>query len=504
MFRSLAKNVLISGMAFAVISLIGLFLAPFLIAAYGLAGYGQILLARLFLPTSVFVFLDFGMGETATRTVATANSDGKWAEAARGLTLLGAIALAVSAALALIMVIVAWRLPDWLSIAPDQRSGFTTVILVTAGLQPLLFLSIVLEGTLKGFESFKQLRFCEIVAGLIYAALAVGAGVAGLGPNWVSAGLLASLVLRFGLVAIAAIGLLRGRKVRPTRWCAQTRREIFHWSGLMLVSRVMGTLQGQVAQPLIGLLIGPAAVGAFDAVTRLPRAAKSMLGLVSGTVLPLAAGLKARSDAASLKRLGTYGILVVFLIGIPPLVFAMVYSSPILHYWIGDQVAGFWGWQSAMFAASIMSVAMGFGGTILLADRTAAAMLNRLAFLQVGLQIVLSLALVSELDQWAFVAGQVASIGLVFPSQFALIRRTLGLERRLVLQFIAINAISGGVAALLCFLIPEPGPVLLVALAAGFSLVMLPALAALMLTRSERELLVERAFSVAGWRGRGQ
>ena len=97
-----------------------------------------------------------------------------------------------------------------------------------------------------------------------------------------------------------------------------------------------------------------------------------------------------------------------------------------------------------------------------------------------------------------------SSIGLVFPSQFALIRRTLGLERRLVLQFIAINAISGGVAALLCFLIPEPGPVLLVALAAGFSLVMLPALAALMLTRSERELLVERAFSVAGRRGRGQ
>jgi O-antigen/teichoic acid export membrane protein len=492
MFRSLAKNILISGMAYAVISLIGLFLAPFLIAAYGLAGYGQVLLARLFLPTSTFAFLDFGIGETATRLVATANSDGDWPEAARGLTLLGAIALAASTALGLAVLLVAWRLPDWLSIAPDQRPGFTLVMLATAALQPVLFLSMIFEGALKGFESFRRLRSCEIAAGLFYAALAIGAVAAGLGPNWVAAGLLASLALRFALVAVAASRSLRARRVGPARWSARTRTEIFRWSRLMLYGKSLGTLQSQVAQPLIGLLIGPAAVGAFDAVTRLPRAAKSIFGLMSGTVLPLAAGLKARADAASLKRLGAYGILVGLLAAVPPLVFAMVYSRALLHYWIGEEVTGFWGWQSAMFAVSIMSVAVSFGNSILLADRAAATRMTALSFLQVALQIALSLALVGTLDQWAFVVGHAASAALVFPAQFELIRRTLGLDLRLPLQFAAILAVSSGAALAFHYFAPQPGPVLFVLLACAFGLVVLPALAAVVLRRSERLHLAAR------------
>jgi O-antigen/teichoic acid export membrane protein len=492
MFRSLAKNILISGMAYAVISLVGLFLAPFLIAIYGLAGYGQILLARLVLPSSSFAFLDLGIGETTTRMVATANSDGDWPQASRALTLLVAIALVISTVVAFVILLLAWRLPEWLSIAADQRAGFTFLLLATAALQPMLFLTMVSEGTLKGFEGFKQLRFCEIISALAYAAFAIGLGLSGRGPNWIAAGLLASLVIRFVLVTIAAIGLLRAKGVRPTRWSPDVRRDVQHWSRLMLVGKVLGTIQTQVAQPLIGLLIGPAAVGAFDAVVRFPRAAKSMLSLLSGTVFPLATGLKARADTAGLRRLGAYGILVVLLISVPPLIFAMTYSRMLMHYWIGEQVVEFWGWQSAMFVVSILGVSMSFGSAMLLADRVATKTLNRLTMVQVASQILLSLALVGVWDQWAFVLGQFVSTVVVFPLQFVLISRALGLDHRLALQFSAISALSASCAILLHFAVPEPGLPLLIVMAAGFSCCMAPILARLLLTREERTYLADR------------
>src|ERR1044072_6376714 len=103
----------------------------------------------------------------------------------------------------------------------------------------------------------------------------------------------------------------------------------------MLANRLLGAFQTQIASPLIGLLLGPAAVGAFDAVLRLPRFAKSLLSLLSTTVLPVSAGLKARADKGGLRRLGNYGILAALVISAPPTLFAMVYSRALLEYWIG-------------------------------------------------------------------------------------------------------------------------------------------------------------------------
>src|SRR5438128_4573624 len=114
MFASLARNIIITGIAYSVISLVGLILAPFLIATYGLAGYGQILLARLFQPSSSFAFLDLGIADNVTRAVAAARHDGKWDEAGRAVSLLVVMALAVSALFALFMVATAWAMPRWM------------------------------------------------------------------------------------------------------------------------------------------------------------------------------------------------------------------------------------------------------------------------------------------------------------------------------------------------------------------------------------------------------
>lgn len=492
MFTSLARNIVITGIAYSVISVVGLVLAPFLIAVYGLAGYGQILLARLFMPTTSFAFLDLGMADAVTRAIASARHDGKWDEAASAVTLLTLMALAVSAFFIAVMVATAWAMPDWLGIAPDQQAGFTRVMLLTAALQPALFLSLVFEGTLKGFEQFKRLRSCEVTSALIYGGLAVAFGLGGWGPNWVAVGLLIGLSVRFLMVATFAIGSLRAAGVRATRWSPAIRASVFRWSRLMLANRILGAFQAQIASPLIGLLLGPAAVGAFDAVVRLPRFAKSILSLLSTTVLPLSAGLKARADKDALRRLGNIGILAAVTISAPPTLFAMAYSRSLLDYWIGAVAVDFWGWQSAMFLVSLLNVVLSFGGGILLADVVASTKLNRLAAWQVGLQLALSLALLPWFQQWTFVIGSVAASAIVFPLQFAAIRHALDLGDRLLKQFLLLTAFTGLAALGLRLLVPAPSLPGLIALAAGFVLATWAILPWVLLGRDERKMLFAR------------
>lgn len=492
MFTSLARNIVITGIAYSVISLVGLVLAPFLIAVYGLAGYGQILLARLFHPSSSFAFLDLGIADAVTRAVAAARHDRKWDEAASALTLLTLMALAVSAFFAVFMVATAWAMPVWMGIAPDQQADFTRVMLITAALQPALFLSLVFEGTLKGFEQFKRLRSCEVTSALIYGGLAVAFGLGGWGPNWVAVGLLAGLSVRFLMVAAFAIASLKAEGVRASRWSPEIRASVFRWGRLMLANRILGAFQAQIASPLIGLLLGPAAVGAFDAAVRLPRFAKSILSLLSTTVLPLSARLKARADTAALRRLGNYGILAAVMISAPPTLFAMAYSKSLLEYWIGAVAIDFWGWQSAMFLVSLLNVVLSFGGGILLADVVASTRLNRLAFWQVALQLALSLALLPLFAQWTFVIGQVVAVAIVFPFQFAEIRRALDLGDRLLKQFLLLTAATGLAALGLRLLVPAPGPLVLIALAVGFVAATWAIFPWLLLSRDERDQLLVR------------
>lgn len=117
----------------------------------------------------------------------------------------------------------------------------------------------------------------------------------------------------------------------------------------------------------------------------------------------------------------------------------MPYSEALMHYRIGDQVISFWGWQSAMFLVSILSVAVSFGGAGLLADRRTAIALNRLTHWDVSVQILLSIALVGLLDQWSFVLGQLILAVLFFPFKLELIRRSLAMDHSLPLQFAVIG-----------------------------------------------------------------
>lgn len=496
MFAALARNVALTGIAYFIVSLVGLLLAPVLIAAYGVAGYGQIILARIFLPSAAFGFLDLGVGENATRLVATARAKGSWSAAGQGIAVLCIISLATSIVAACAIALAAGHISGWLSIPSAQQNGFASVLRITAALLPFLFLSLIAEGIIKGFENFGQLRSCEVASALTFGGATLMLVDGGYGANAICLAFLSSVTLRAAMATFFVFGLCRANSLRLAQYDRSVRQDIFAWSRTMLSNKILGVVQTQMASPLLGLLVGPAAVGLFDAIVRIPRFAKSIFALTSSTVVPLAARLQAGDEAGAVSKLGLVGTLTAFVLFAPVTIMAMAFAEPIIHHWLGRAIEPYWYWLSLMLFVPLLSVSTSFGGSMLLANHAAVKRLNRLATIQIILQIGVSLALLPFVSPWSFVIGQVASMFVIYPFQINLIRRELAIGSGLFRWLSIIFVSSLGVALLCRASVPEPGLIDLVLILGGASTVWTAALIALMIKPDQRVRVFKRLWSL--------
>ena len=259
MFRRLIVNTALSAAAFLTMSIVGLLLTPLIIRTYGLAAYGVVTLARLFLPTGVLALVDLGVSEGAIQVVARAREDHDWRAARAQLTLLCLTSIGLGIAAAALLAAGAGALTVLLKAPPELAGALTRVLLLTAVALPILFISLVAEGTLKGFERYDATRGLEVGATMLYAGLTLAAVFLGGSFEQVCLAYVLAQTLR-ALIAIAlAAALLRKNGVLPMRWTPADRRLIFERSGVLTYGRLIGSLQGQAPPMLIAAIFGPAA-----------------------------------------------------------------------------------------------------------------------------------------------------------------------------------------------------------------------------------------------------
>jgi O-antigen/teichoic acid export membrane protein len=448
MFRALFGNALISTAAFFIVGLIGLLLVPVLLAAYGLGGLGLIMLARLFLPGAGLGLFDFGVSEIATQTVATARVDGNWPQAHRRLTALTLLTLAMATAVALPVLLLAPAITAAFSVPLAERFSFALVLESTAALLPLLFIALLAEGCLKGFENFRALRVAEVVSTVLFAGSAVVASQAGLGFEWIVWLHLGSQLLRAAMVVLAlarASGQalpLRGDLDSDARSYVLQRGKVF------FTSRLLGTAQHQSPAVLIGLIVGPAGVGLYDTLARLPRFAKSVLGILNTTLLPYATRLDAAGDDGRLRLLNLFGFTLLPALVFPPLAAVAALSAPILHVWIGDNYTVHAVWMAIFWALPGMNTVVSFQNYVLMSRLDYVRASNWMSAAQVLLQTAISLLLVSRFAQFSFILGYIGAAAMLFGWQLRLARREIKtpaaqLVRLLVFSLVLVGLVAG-------------------------------------------------------------
>jgi O-antigen/teichoic acid export membrane protein len=334
----IVRNSVLNGVAMAVTSVLSLVLVPVLIGRYRLDDYGLIPLLRLLTPLGAFGLAALGLPAIATRVAGAAHADPE--RLRRAQSTLVAVSLLLGACACLVLLAIGWeRFAGPLRVPRSGREAFALGFVLLSALMPLLFAGLLLTAALTGLGRFRVLRSVEVGVYVGYFSAAVTAAWLGLPIHAVLIALLVADGLRAAVLLIYArrsLLIALGAVARPDwRWLAAHLRD-FH---VLSSASVLGYTRKYLAPGSIALLFGPAGVGLYDAIERVPRAFKTLLGLVNTAALPHAIRLDAAANYHQLRSLLVRGTRLTLLCTLPLTAAVMFYSTPLISVWLGPGLA---------------------------------------------------------------------------------------------------------------------------------------------------------------------
>jgi O-antigen/teichoic acid export membrane protein len=429
MIKRLIQNTIISTIAFGAAAILGLIVIPVIIRTWGVTEFGLIVITRLLLPSGMMAVLDLGLSEVATQVVARAREHRDWNLVGRQLSFLTVLSILLALALSVAIWFGTPYLVVLMKVDAAHAGKFSEILHYTALANLLLVPALVWEGTVKGFERYNLLRFSEFISTLAYVALTIWASRASAPFEIVAYIFLVTLVLRALAVLVATITALTKKGARLAAWTTEIRRELLHRCLLLLQGKLIGGITGPIQPFVAGLLFGPTAVGTYDALVRLSRVSKIVVGLLTSALLPVASRLDERGSSTIFQRLGELGLILLPMFTLPPLVAAAILSPEILQMWIGPLLAPYALWMGLSFLIPICTQYLVIGNVIFLTRTEIQARLNWLLSLQLLIWAVVTAATLNMFAERALILGQVVGSLAVLPWQIETLRRALELDR---------------------------------------------------------------------------
>ena len=427
--KSLIRNTAVNIAAFGVVSVGNLLLIPLIVRHYGLQEFGLIVVARLLLPTGFLAMFDFGLSEATTRYVASARAEDDWAQAGRVFGLALSIIIVVALILATAIGVGAETLTlHAFGLEAAKAEDFATLVRWTSLGLLVVFPGVICEATLKGMERFDLIRVGEVLAFLCYAGATLMAILFDLPYTIVALAFLGTTCLKycgFMLLLSSPSMPIKPALVQMNRVEAM---EVLRLAVAVLQGKIISTLLTHSAPLIILRIVGPAGVGAFDLLMRLPRFSKNVFGLINSAVLPTSATLEAKGDKIAMRRLVLTGTTLAVLLFLPPLLGGAVYSGKILNQWLGSEYVAMAPWLSVPFVWVALISFYGVGATMLLARRRVLRRLNQVAIVHLALFFVVGLAGLNSLGERAFILAILVSTALVLPLNIYLICRAYDVE----------------------------------------------------------------------------
>ena len=338
--RDFIRNTMINTGALATVGALNLLLVPILISSYGLAAYGVIVLSRLLLPNVALGLFDLGLPNVATRNIAYHLARKEIEKIAEVVSC--ALLLALLIGSAVMFAFLALDIEDFahfFRVEPAQQDGFRMVFLALATALPILFPGVVLQGAIEGWEKFWITRGVEIAVNSFYFAAAVWIVMTDRPFHLVA---LTFILLQVGKAFVFAavvawlVGSQRRNLLRPR--LAALRRMVPEMR-VLYANKVIDLVNNEAPALLVAQFIGPAGLGMFDALIRIPRFLRMLVNVLKATVMPVAMRLSAGDTARNMHALILAGTRISAFCMMPLVFNGIVYSDDFLGLWLGPDFA---------------------------------------------------------------------------------------------------------------------------------------------------------------------
>jgi len=419
--HAIARHSIVNLIAFALSRMIGLIVVTLVVGEYGLAAFGLIMLVRLFLPGQLFMIFDLALPEVVTRATAQGLALDQATEAARLYLAAQILAIGIGTVLALPLMLAPEAITHLLfNLDATDAAELAPAVIAHGAALPLLFAANVAGAGLKGQEAFHDLRMVEVVTALLYGLAALLLVRVDASVTAIAIAYLCSRVLR----AMAALFLgRRGFGRQAWRGVRPDFRLLFAdkaYHRALIARRFGATATGQLPRLLISYLLGPAAVGLFEAVLRLPRFLKSVVALCNVGVMPVVVRLNLAGRKDELTKIALHGPRLLMSIASLAVLPTACLSQPLLAVWLGPEVEPYWPWFAALCVLPLLSATIGFWSAMGKVDAGFVRKQNRVALVQGLLMAAVALPLFGTLGAAAFWLGAICSIICVAPALMAI------------------------------------------------------------------------------------
>lgn len=415
--HDIARHSIVGLVAFAISRILSLAVVGLVISEYGLAAYGLIMLARSLLPRQLFALLTFGLPEVLTWAIARDLASDKPREAVQRYRAAALVLVGIGLLLALPLILAAGPVAAILfDLGSADQALLAPAVIAHGAALPLLFAGVASKSALRGQEDFKALRTTELLTYLAYGIASLALIQLEAGPVSIALAYLGSYVLK----AFATIWLAHRRFPPEARRGARPSFRLLVQEGpyvrAQIARRFGAAFTGVVPRLAVAHFLGPAVVGLFEALLRIPRVLRSLITVINSVVVPVVVRMAATGRQAEVASIAMHGprllLAMASLVTLPPILL----PRPLLDLWLGPEVATYWPWFAALCASPLLQATIGFWMAMGMADVQGLRQQNRIGRIRAVIMVAVALPLIDVLGAAAFWLALLAGMAYALPA----------------------------------------------------------------------------------------
>jgi O-antigen/teichoic acid export membrane protein len=413
--NKLIKNTVISGASTFLLSVMNFLLIPFMIHRLGVIEYGLIGICQIFTLGGYLSLLDLGLHGSIVKYIAEYTVKKEQEKLLQLVNSTLIILLGVGLGVSILTLIGhQFILGLFSNIGVQYQESFSQALVLLFIAFIFQFPNIVMLGLFGGLQRFDILKGIQSSFSLlntcgIIILLVLEQGF--LEIIWLSVVL---SFLQFIVYFIFAFWKVPGFKIRLRYFSWERLRSVATMSKYMFLGKIASLAFHHTDRILIGMA-GPALMTAYDVLVKLPRLIKLILGLGNSAVVPAASEIFSSKNSPLVKSLFIRGLTFNYCFCLPIVTGAMYFSQQFWKIWLGEDYLYLSDIMQVMLIWNLMTPLVTFGSSILSGINRQLKHITSLAYISIGIKVLISIIFVKEFGLWAVVIGHVASIILTLP-----------------------------------------------------------------------------------------
>ncbi|TCS70987.1 O-antigen/teichoic acid export membrane protein [Sulfuritortus calidifontis] len=320
------------------------------------------------------------------------------------------------------------------------------VVVIAAASLPMHFIGSVWRGALEGMDRFDWVRFIEVSGTILYALLVILLPMKGASLEAIAIG----YILIGNARTIGYFFMLHQHRSVQIDFCFEldmhSARPMLAHAASFFSGKLYGAMFNHVPTVLVSLMSSVAMVGVYDAILRVPRLLKTVVGMFGNALLPHSARMESLGGQKSVREIIEVGTLLLAAFVFPVGMAMMIFSVEIVHALLGQNQSNLSIWFALGLIWPLLLSIASVGNSMVVARHHAVKQMNQISLINLIAYWSISAFLMQLLGWQAFLVALIVSSIISTPLQLMLVQREYEINNGALFVFL-VRAILIGLIA---------------------------------------------------------